>query len=45
MSEGILADPRGTFMIGREFEYIYPMSDSSLHAALPSWRTVSRRYE
>ena len=44
LNEGVPADPRGTFLIGREFGYIHPIPDSSLHAALPSWRAVSRGY-
>ena len=36
LNEGVPADPRGTFLIGREFGYIHPIPDSSLHAALPS---------
>jgi hypothetical protein len=44
LNEGVPADLRGTFLIGREFGYIHPIPDGSLHAALPSWRDVSRGY-
>jgi hypothetical protein len=44
LNEGVPADPRGTFLLGRKFAYIHPIPDSGLRAALPSWRDVSRGY-
>jgi hypothetical protein len=35
LSRDVPMGPREAFMIGREFAHIHPMSDGSLHAALP----------